>query len=30
MSEFKVGDKVAPRGKSYLLFGQVLCEAFEG
>ena len=30
MSKFKVGDKVAPRGKSYLLFGQVLCEAFEG
>ena len=30
MSKFKVGDKVAPRGKPYLLFGQVLCEAFEG
>ena len=30
MSKFKVGDKVAPRGKSYLLFGEVLCEAFEG
>ena len=30
MGKFKVGDKVAPRGKPYLLFGQVLCEAFEG
>ena len=30
MSKFKVGDKVAPRGKPYLLFGQVLCAAFEG
>ena len=30
MSKFKVGDKVAPRRKPYLLFGQVLCEAFEG
>ena len=30
MSKFKVGDKVAPIGKPYLLFGQVLCEAFEG
>ena len=30
MSKFKVGDKVAPRGKPYLLFGQVLCEAFQG
>ena len=30
MSKFKVGDKVEPRGKPYLLFGQVLCEAFEG
>ena len=30
MSKFKVGDKVAPRGKPYLLFGQVLCETFEG
>ena len=30
MSKFKVGNKVAPRGKPYLLFGQVLCEAFEG
>ena len=30
MSKFKVGDMVAPRGKPYLLFGQVLCEAFEG
>ena len=30
MSKFKVRDKVAPRGKTYLLFGQVLCEAFEG
>ena len=30
MSKFKVGDKVAPRGKPYLLFGKVLCEAFEG
>ena len=30
MSKLKVGDKVAPRGKPYLLFGQVLCEAFEG
>ena len=30
MSKFKVGDKVAPKGKPYLLFGQVLCEAFEG
>ena len=30
MSKFKAGDKVAPRGKPYLLFGQVLCEAFEG
>ena len=30
MSKFKVGDKVAPRGKPYLLFGQVICEAFEG
>ena len=30
MSKFKVGDKVAPRGKPYLLFGQVLCESFEG
>ena len=30
MIKFKVGDKVAPRGKPYLLFGQVLCEAFEG
>ena len=30
MSKFKVGDKIAPRGKPYLLFGQVLCEAFEG
>ena len=30
MSKFKVGAKVAPRGKPYLLFGQVLCEAFEG
>ena len=30
MSKFKVGDKVAPRGKPHLLFGQVLCEAFEG
>ena len=30
MSKFKVGDKVAPRGKPYLLFGQVLCEALEG
>ena len=30
MSKFTVGDKVAPRGKPYLLFGQVLCEAFEG
>ena len=30
MSKFKVGDKVAPRGKPYLLFGHVLCEAFEG
>ena len=30
MSKFKVGDRVAPRGKPYLLFGQVLCEAFEG
>ena len=30
MSKFKVGDKVAPREKPYLLFGQVLCEAFEG
>ena len=30
MSKFKVGDKVVPRGKPYLLFGQVLCEAFEG
>ena len=30
MNKFKVGDKVAPRGKPYLLFGQVLCEAFEG
>ena len=30
MSKFKVGDKVAPRGKTHLLFGQVLCEAFEG
>ena len=30
MSKFKVGDKVAPRGKPYLLFGRVLCEAFEG
>ena len=30
MTKFKVGDKVAPRGKPYLLFGQVLCEAFEG
>ena len=29
MSKFKVGDKVAPRGKPYLLFGQVLSEAFE-
>ena len=30
MSKFKVGDKIAPRGKPYLLFGEVLCEAFEG
>lgn len=30
MSKLKVGDKVAPIGKPYLLFGQVLCEAFEG
>ena len=30
MSKFKVGDKVAPKGKPYLLFGEVLCEAFEG
>ena len=30
MSKFKVGDKVAPRGKPYLLFGQVLCESFKG
>lgn len=30
MIKFKVGDKVAPRGKPYLLFWQVLCEAFEG
>ena len=30
MGKFKVGDKVAPRGQPYLLFGQVLCEAFEG
>ena len=30
MSKFKVGDKVAPRGKPYLLFGQVIAELFEG
>ena len=30
MSKFTVGDKVAPRGKPDFLFGQVLCEAFEG
>lgn len=30
MSKFKVGDKVAPKGKPYLLFGQVLAELFEG
>ena len=30
MSKFKVGDKVAPRGEPYLLFGEVLCKAFEG
>ena len=30
MSKFKVGDKVAPKGKPYLLFGQVIAELFEG
>ena len=30
MSKVRGRDKVAPRGKPYLLFGQVLCEAFEG
>lgn len=30
MSKFKVGDMVAPKGKPYLLFGQVLAELFEG
>ena len=29
MSKFKVGDKVAPKGKPYLLFGQVIAELFE-